>query len=65
MEKIKAALWSIPEDKAPGLDGYNSKFYKAAWSAVGDDFVQAVQTFTLMGFKAMELYRYHVGSQGV
>ena len=44
-EEIKAALWSIPEDKAPGLNRYNSKFYKAACSVVGDDFVEDVQTF--------------------
>lgn len=29
-EDIKRAMWSIPNDKAPGLDGYNSRFYKAA-----------------------------------
>ena len=23
---IKEALWSIPDDKSPGLDGFNSKF---------------------------------------
>lgn len=27
-QEIKEAMWSIPDGKAPGLDGYNSKFYK-------------------------------------
>ena len=40
-EEIKAAMWSIPDDKAPGLDGFNTKFYNASWDIVGDDVVQA------------------------
>lgn len=43
--EIKHALWSIPEDKAPGLDGYNSGFYKATWEILGDDVVRAVSQF--------------------
>ena len=27
--EIKKVLWSIHEDKAPGIDGFNSGFYKA------------------------------------
>ena len=38
-------MWSIPDGKAPGLDGYNSKFYKEAWSIVGEDVVAAIQSF--------------------
>ena len=44
-EEIRNALWSIPDTKSPGLDGYNSKFYKVAWSVIGDDVVEAVQQF--------------------
>ena len=29
-EKIKDAMWSINDNKALGIDGYNNKFYKAA-----------------------------------
>ena len=29
-DDIKAAMWSIPEDKALNLDGYNNGFFKAA-----------------------------------
>lgn len=44
-DEIKNAMWSIPDDKAPGLDGFNSKFYKAAWPIVGTDIVHAVHQF--------------------
>ena len=29
-DEINNAMWSIPDDKAPGLDGFNRKFYKSA-----------------------------------
>lgn len=38
-------MWSIHENKAPGIDGYNSGFYKATWGVVGEDIVQAIQNF--------------------
>lgn len=41
--EIKEAMWSIPEDKAPGLDGFNSGIYKAAWEIVGTNVVKAVE----------------------
>ena len=39
----------IPDDKALGLNGYNSGFFKAAWDIVGEDIVQAVQNFFNIG----------------
>ncbi|CAO2830755.1 unnamed protein product [Amaranthus hypochondriacus] len=44
-DEIKNAMWSIPNTKAPGLDGYNSGFCKAAWDIVGNDIVEAIQQF--------------------
>lgn len=44
-EKIKKVLLSIPEDKAPGLDGFSSGFFKAAWPTIGDDFTTAILDF--------------------
>jgi hypothetical protein len=44
-EEIKAALFSIPDDKAPGPDGFTSLFYKKSWSIIGADFMRAVQFF--------------------
>ncbi|XP_057530891.1 uncharacterized protein LOC130809221 [Amaranthus tricolor] len=40
--RTKDAMWSIPEDKASGLNGLNSGFYKAAWDIVGADVVRAI-----------------------
>lgn len=34
---MKAALWSIPEHKAPRADVYDSIFFKQAWAIIGDD----------------------------
>ncbi|XP_010685067.1 uncharacterized protein LOC104899550 [Beta vulgaris subsp. vulgaris] len=42
---IKAALWEIEDNKAPGPDGYNSYFYKKAWPCVGQDICAAVKEF--------------------
>ena len=44
-EEINLPLWSIPDNKAPRIDGYNSKFYKAVWSVIGYDIVHAIQDF--------------------
>ena len=48
-EEIKAALFEIEDDKAPGPDGYSSKFFKAMWSIVGNDFCLAVHEFFSSG----------------
>ncbi|XP_074315440.1 uncharacterized protein LOC141651639 [Silene latifolia] len=47
--EIKKALFSIGNQKSPGYDGFSSGFYKSAWSVVGDDFIQAVQSFFKTG----------------
>nr|KAJ0184832.1 hypothetical protein LSAT_V11C900454780 [Lactuca sativa] len=46
-EEIKAALFDIDDDKAPGPDGFSSKFFKKAWMIVGSDFCFAVKEFFL------------------
>ncbi|KAJ8441878.1 hypothetical protein Cgig2_034137 [Carnegiea gigantea] len=33
--EIKQVIFSIPNHKSPGLDGYNSTFYKASWGSLG------------------------------
>nr|GFC11832.1 RNA-directed DNA polymerase, eukaryota, reverse transcriptase zinc-binding domain protein [Tanacetum cinerariifolium] len=34
-DKIKAAMFDINDNKAPGPNGYTSKFFKKAWNVVG------------------------------
>ena len=38
-------MFSIPNSKAPGPDGYNSTFFKAAWSEIGGDVCAAIRDF--------------------
>ena len=44
-DNIRKVMQSIDDNKPPGLDGYNSRFYKAAWSVVGPNVVTAIQSF--------------------
>uniref|UniRef100_A0A803N4X4 Reverse transcriptase domain-containing protein n=1 Tax=Chenopodium quinoa TaxID=63459 RepID=A0A803N4X4_CHEQI len=42
---VKDALWSIEDDKAPGPDGFSSKFFKASWDIVKNDLCEVVLSF--------------------
>ena len=44
-EEIKNALWSIPDEKTPSLDGFNCKFYKASWNVFGNDVIKVINQF--------------------
>ncbi|XP_020252239.1 uncharacterized protein LOC109829580 [Asparagus officinalis] len=48
-EEIKAAVFSIPDNKAPGPDGYSASFYKAAWPVIGDEVIAAIREFFRTG----------------
>ncbi|KAL0356051.1 UNVERIFIED_CONTAM: hypothetical protein Sradi_4052000 [Sesamum radiatum] len=43
--EVKAIVFDIEEDKAPGPDGYSAAFYKAAWPVIGNELTIAVQDF--------------------
>lgn len=43
------AVNAIGDNKAPGADGFTAKFYKASWSIVGVDIIQAIQCFFTTG----------------
>ena len=44
-EEIKEVFFSIDDSKASGLDGFSSRFFKAAWSIIGSDVCAAVSSF--------------------
>ncbi|KAL0454000.1 UNVERIFIED_CONTAM: LINE-1 reverse transcriptase [Sesamum latifolium] len=48
-EEVKAALFDIEEDRAPGPDGYSSGFFKAAWPIVGDEVTRSILDFFVTG----------------
>ncbi|XP_070013417.1 uncharacterized protein [Nicotiana sylvestris] len=48
-EEIYAALCAIHEDKAPGVDEYNSYFFIGAWSMIKSDGVRVIKDFFTIG----------------
>ncbi|XP_074314953.1 uncharacterized protein LOC141651130 [Silene latifolia] len=48
-EEVKDIFFQIPNDKAPGPDGYSSKFFKDSWDIIGLDVVEAVMDFFQSG----------------
>ncbi|GJR85530.1 hypothetical protein Tco_0209541 [Tanacetum coccineum] len=47
--EIKAAMFDIGDDRAPGPDGYTSAFLKKSWDIVGNDVCNAVRDFFTNG----------------
>ena len=48
-EEVKMAMFLIDDNKAPGPDGFSSRVFKAAWSIIGSDVVDAVISFFKSG----------------
>jgi hypothetical protein len=42
LEEINSVVLSLPNDKAPGLDGYTGRFYKCCWDIIKWDLLAAV-----------------------
>lgn len=53
--EIRSAMFSIGNDKAPGSDGFSSKFFKSAWEVIGTDVTVAVHNFFYRCHLAKEL----------
>ena len=43
--EVKAAVFAINSDKAPGPDGFSAGFYQAFWDIIGEDIYREVMTF--------------------
>ena len=54
-EEIKNAIFSINDSKAPSPDGFTSLFFKKAWSIVGSDVTEAVESFFNSGCMLREI----------
>ncbi|XP_075101661.1 uncharacterized protein LOC142177098 [Nicotiana tabacum] len=44
-EEVLQALKELPNDKAPGIDGYPAEFFKEYWGIVGEDIINAILQF--------------------
>lgn len=45
MEEIKEVLFGFNDNKAPGPDGFNSRFFKRAWNVIGEEISKAIMNF--------------------
>ncbi|WZY83148.1 hypothetical protein YC2023_029532 [Brassica napus] len=43
--EVKAAVFAINSDKAPGPDGFSAGFYQSFWDIIGEDIYQEVMAF--------------------
>jgi hypothetical protein len=43
-EEIEMAVRGLPNDKAPGPDGFTNNFYKRCWTIIKADILQAFQS---------------------
>ena len=54
-EEIKATLFQMQDQKAPGPDGFLALFYKQLWLTVSDDVIKAVTSFFQRGIMPREV----------
>lgn len=59
-EEIKAALFSINAEKAPGQDGFSACFFQSNWNIVGVDIIEEVQEFFKYGIMPRTINETHV-----
>ncbi|XP_074317080.1 uncharacterized protein LOC141653264 [Silene latifolia] len=54
-EEVKDVIFHIPNDKAPGQDGYSSKFFKDSWDIVGEEVNEAIMDLFQSGSLLMQI----------
>lgn len=47
--EVQRGLWAIADGKIPGVDGYNTWFFKKAWPIIKTDIMQVVKEFFYSG----------------
>ncbi|XP_074305171.1 uncharacterized protein LOC141640183 [Silene latifolia] len=57
IDEVKQSIFSIPNGKSPGPDGYSSQFYKDAWDIVGTEIGAAIIKF----FESGQLWTWATG----
>ncbi|KAG5576665.1 hypothetical protein H5410_056799 [Solanum commersonii] len=55
---VKEALMSIRDSKAPGEDGFNSYFFKKAWTIIGEEVTSVVLQFFITTEMKPSLWQY-------
>jgi hypothetical protein len=45
LEEVKAAVFDMPTDKAPGPDGFSGVFFRTSWDIIKGDMMLAVNKF--------------------
>ncbi|KAM6562940.1 hypothetical protein CsatB_022938 [Cannabis sativa] len=54
--EIKKAMFSIPDSKSPGPDGFNSGFFKVMWADIGKEVCKAISDFFITGYMPAKLH---------
>ncbi|GJV69944.1 RNA-directed DNA polymerase, eukaryota, reverse transcriptase zinc-binding domain protein [Tanacetum coccineum] len=54
-DEVKTAMFDIDDNKAPGQDGFTTKFYKKSWHVIGEDVCNAVKELFVKGKLLREL----------
>ncbi|GAB2294806.1 hypothetical protein Dimus_029001, partial [Dionaea muscipula] len=46
---VKEAVFSLEDDKTPGIDGFPAAFFKHCWPSIGDEICEAILVFFRKG----------------
>ena len=58
LEELRTAVFSLPAEKAPGLDGFIGHFFRACWMIVDDDLLAAIMHMAEHGGMTTGLMNY-------
>lgn len=54
-DDLKRAVFQMPSDKAPGLDGFTGAFFKNCWEIIKTDIIEAANAFHNMQNASLSL----------